>query len=198
MQLFFDLALPAEDRAGRRLRRADHVQLVHEARVRQEADRGASREARPHARRRHDRRLHPRSRHADGDPRWTHRDPVAPTACALSWASAANHRRPPIPRKGSSGARFVESGRPAGYRELRYVTVADVPRERSARTSVEHRRRRGRRPSRHRIETASTPLRTAVERIGVFGMTHAEDIMLRCSERSSTRRGCQSIPSCVR
>ena len=40
MELFFRLAIMGDAGAARRLRRADHRQLVHEARVRQEADRG--------------------------------------------------------------------------------------------------------------------------------------------------------------
>ena len=66
---FFDLARRPRRRARRGLRRADHVQLVHEARVRQEADRGLLPDGRPDARHRHVRRLHPRPRNADGDPR---------------------------------------------------------------------------------------------------------------------------------
>ena len=65
---FFDLALAADDGPTGRLRRDDHGQLVHEARVRQEADRGVLPDGRPDARHRHLGGLHPRPRHADGDP----------------------------------------------------------------------------------------------------------------------------------
>ena len=50
----------------------DHRQLVHEARVRQEAHRGVLSDSRSYARHRHVWRLHPWPRHAHGDP---HRPP---------------------------------------------------------------------------------------------------------------------------
>jgi hypothetical protein len=74
-------------RVRRRLRRHDHGQLVHEARVRQEADRGVLSEGRPDPRDRHLGRLHPRPRHADGDP-------VRPQPPAGRSGSACGARHP--------------------------------------------------------------------------------------------------------
>ena len=51
-----------------RLRRHDYRQLVHEAGVRQEADRGVLPQDRPHPRHRHFWGVHPRPRHAHGNP----------------------------------------------------------------------------------------------------------------------------------
>ena len=62
MALFFALAKNGEQR---RLGRPDHQQLVHEARVRHQADRGFPRPPGPAPRRRHLGRLHSRPRHAN-------------------------------------------------------------------------------------------------------------------------------------
>ena len=117
-----------------RLRRHDHGQLVHEAGVRQEADRGVLPADRPDPRHRHQRGLHPRPRHADGDP--VRPQPAArwPTTCARCWASGASRARPTIRRRGWSGRSIVEQiDQPGSQSE--FVSVADSPR-RDVRISI--------------------------------------------------------------
>jgi hypothetical protein len=63
----------ARRRPPGRVDRADHVELVHEARVRLPAHRGVPRQAGPSPRRRHLGGVHPRARHPDGH----HRRPAA-------------------------------------------------------------------------------------------------------------------------
>ena len=89
-------------RARRRLRRHDHGQLVHEARVRQETDRGVHPALGPDARHRHLRRLHPRSRHADG---YSLR-PAPPSGGANSPSGDGNPRRAADAGRSGEGSRL--------------------------------------------------------------------------------------------
>ncbi len=113
------------------LRRDDHRQLVHEARVRQEAHRGLHPQVGPHPRGRHLRCLHPRPRHPDGHP-------VRPQPAAGrrhdprgAWAFAANRRRPADPAKGLVWSAIVDQIDEPGS-ESDYVSVADTDRSRFA------------------------------------------------------------------
>ncbi len=123
----------------RGLRRADHGQLVHEARVRQEADRGVLRrhEVDLTARHRHLRGLHPRPRHADRDPR----RPPSPTAAADDVRAVLGVRgepgAPDDPREGSGLARDRRAGRRSQASRVEWVSVADLPRARLGQPPVE-------------------------------------------------------------
>ena len=109
------------------VRRHDHGQLVHEAGVRQEADRGVLPQDRPYARRRHVRGLHPRPRDADGDSlrsesQPSRRQPCGP--CSASRGSPAHrktHRR--VSCGSRSSARSIEPDA-----EDEFTSTADVPR----------------------------------------------------------------------
>ena len=101
--------------SSRGLGRADHLQLVHEARVRHEADRGLPADQGPAARRRHLGRLHSRPRHADGDPRRPQpARPIGPTVRAVL-GIRGEPGRPTIRRRAWSGQRSSSmSTSPAG------------------------------------------------------------------------------------
>ena len=97
MERFFELAKPGAA-TSRGLDRADHLELLHEARVRLQADRGLPRPTGPAAGRRHLGCLHPRPRHADGHPRRPAPAPgrARPSApCSASGASPVGQRTRP-------------------------------------------------------------------------------------------------------
>ena len=124
---FFELALYRQRTRAGGLRRADHRQLLHEARVRQQADRGGAAAAGPDARHRHLGRLHPGPRHADRDPVRAPPRAGGRRRYARSWASRASPARRTIRRRGWSGR--PSSGRSTvPGRESEFVSVADTPR----------------------------------------------------------------------
>ena len=115
------------DRAGR-LRRHDHGELVHEARVRQEADRGVHPAMGSDPRHRHVRRLHPRPRHTDGDPVRPPPDARTERQCARCSASEASRATPDDPAQGLVWTAIVDQIDQPG-RQSAFVSVADMPRE---------------------------------------------------------------------
>ena len=114
MELFFELAIRGTADSAGRVRRADHLQLVHEARVRVEGHRvpavghGPAEPGRPARRDRHLRRLHPRPRHPDRDPRRPPPPARSRRPCARCSASAASLASRTTPPRDSSGPQIVD------------------------------------------------------------------------------------------
>ena len=112
------------------LHRPDHRQLVHEARVRQEADRGVLRPpGRPDPRHRHVRCLHPRSRHPDRDPLRSHVASRAPDSTIRAVLGVRGEPGlPDDPRKAPVWQAIVTQVDQPGS-ESEWVSVVDLPRE---------------------------------------------------------------------
>ena len=138
---FFDLALAADDGRPAGLRRDDHGQLVHEARVRQEADRGVLPDGRPDARHRHLGGLHPRPRHADGDPFGRNRRPVGDEVRAVL-GIRGEPSTPDDPAQGLVWRSIVEH-LDNGRSQNEFVSVTDVDASDVRQAPVEHRGWRG-------------------------------------------------------
>ena len=120
-------------------RRHDHGELLHEARVRQEADRGIHPTMGSDARHRHVRRVHPRSRHADGDPVRPASRASVRTRFARCSAFEENRQTPDDPSRGlvwsaivdqidepGSHSAFVSVSRRAARRHFTRIRGASV------------------------------------------------------------------------